>query len=202
MATFDITAFHATDLEAARNIKKNGFIIKHNPKHWLGNGVYFYLDESLAKWWLTKPSQSFGTEINNPAIINSSITLDESKILDLRKLDDYKVFVERFNKEFYPDIKSGKVSSSLNSENKTDVDFELIRCAYCNYLKISYEYMAIIGTFEHISQPYLPKINGDCFKKFGIRYIETQLCIFDRSCIIRNEIDKDYDKEEATHAKS
>ncbi|MFR2561553.1 MAG: hypothetical protein ACLS8R_01670 [Anaeromassilibacillus sp.] len=46
-------AYHGTDRERAEKILAGAFRVKANDEHWLGTGVYFYLDASLARWWTT-----------------------------------------------------------------------------------------------------------------------------------------------------
>ena len=52
-----LQVYHGTEFEIAQKICKEEFICKKNLEHWLGNGIYFYLDKPLAKWWTTNPSK-------------------------------------------------------------------------------------------------------------------------------------------------
>ncbi|MBD5399160.1 MAG: hypothetical protein HDR57_00785 [Treponema sp.] len=45
-----VLAFHGTDYDVAQKIDHEGFISKPSLEHWLGNAIYFYIDELLAKW--------------------------------------------------------------------------------------------------------------------------------------------------------
>ncbi|MBR3809179.1 MAG: hypothetical protein IKK46_02615, partial [Clostridia bacterium] len=54
---------HGTDASVVNDILKNGFIYKPNDEHWLGDGIYFFLDENLAEWWTTNPTKKSGMHI-------------------------------------------------------------------------------------------------------------------------------------------
>ena len=62
--TFD--AYHATDQNNAVLIQYEGFKFHHNDEHWLGNGVYFFIDEALAKKWVEKQYFIFSDEFLKP----------------------------------------------------------------------------------------------------------------------------------------
>lgn len=170
-------AYHGTDLERAKEIVKSDFIYKHNSKHWLGNGVYFYLDYSLAKWWTTNPSKMFGTKINTESIIQVEIEIDENDILDLRILEDYKEFSDIYYNEFIPEIDTG-ILGEINSHN-----YKKVRCSFCDYLKNSYDLKCIIGNFDIPSQRYIPNKCRKLSDYLKLHYIETQVCLFDTQLI-------------------
>ena len=49
-----ITGYHGTSSRHAESIAKNGLDpdkTHERPNHWLGQGVYFYENFGLAKWW-------------------------------------------------------------------------------------------------------------------------------------------------------
>lgn len=179
-----LEAFHGTDIHNAENIIKSGFKCKPSKQHWLGNGVYFYIDYSLAKWWTTNPTNKFGTNINIPAVIKCKIRAKSEYILDLRKLKDYNKFVEIYRNEFLPYLFRG----DLSSKEQDLIDTKTLRCTYCDYLSIKYNYKLIIGTFYLPTQPYMPVENGKFFDTFNISYIESQICIFDSSLILSKEL--------------
>jgi len=179
-----LEAFHGTDIRNVDSIIKSGFICKPNKQHWLGNGVYFYMDYSLAKWWTTNPTNKFGVNIINAAIIKCKIRAKNDKILDLRRLKDYTKFVDIYRNEFLPLLFQGE----LTSTNDEIIDTKTLRCTYCDYLNIKYNYKLIIGTFYLPTQPYMPKDYGKFFETFNISYIESQLCVFDSSIISSKEL--------------
>lgn len=185
MSEINFDAFHGTDKTYADSIIQEGFIFKPNDMHWLGNGVYFYLDYSLSKWWTTNPSSNFGSKIKNPAILKCSITVDNDYILDLRRLEDYTDFVNVYNKDFIPKTYDGTIN--LSSINNPKI-MKRIRCSFCDYLHLRYDYKVLIGNFYLPGQPYLSKEHRTYAKVFDISYIETQVCVFDQQCIKHVEL--------------
>lgn len=179
-----LEAFHGTDIRNVDSIIKSGFICKPNKHHWLGNGVYFYLDFSLARWWTTNPTNKFGVNIINAAIIKCKIKAKNDNVLDLRRLSDYTKFVDIYRNEFLPLLFHGDIYSIHNEV----IDTKTLRCTYCDYLNIKHKYKLIIGTFFLPTQPYMPAECGKFFDTFDISYIESQLCVFDSSIILSKEL--------------
>jgi hypothetical protein len=185
--TTRFSCFHGTDKTAAIEIINSNFLYKKSEEHWLGNGAYFYLDYSLAKWWTSKPSKKFGTKINEPAILKCSIEVNYDEILDLRKLESFEEFAKIYKSDFLPKVFDDTIiCHGISGANIKDV--KKLRCTYCDYLSKLYELKAIIGTFHLPSQPYLKDDYGDGFNQFDIAYTETQLCVFDQGIIKEKEI--------------
>lgn len=178
----DIAAYHGTDYNNAEIIFSEGFTFHPNLEHWLGNGIYLYQDYSLAKWWTTNPTSKFGSKITNPAIISCNVHLDENKILNLLKLEDYCHFSNIFKVDFYPQYKSRHPIDPI--------DWKILRCTYCDYLNETYELDAIIGNFNKQDQPYLPLKHNNEFDDFLLQYTEVQICVFNKDIITNIEIEK------------
>lgn len=183
----ELVVYHGTDYNIAKIIEKNNFKYRKSKKHWLGNGIYFYIDISLAQWWTTKPSNDFGTDVIKAAIIKCTLSLREDRVLDLRKLDNYIWFVNQYKDRFLPRVykdeilvKKDKITGKYNTKR--------LRCAFCDFLRHQYKIDAIIGTFDLPRQPYLPKEYGDGFIDFQLNYIETQICIFDKRLVKNKEV--------------
>ena len=178
-----ISLYHGTDRKVAENIKNEGFRIKPSTEHWLGNGIYFYTDYDLAKWWTTNPSQKFGSRIHEPVIIRGE--LDENiyskKILNLLKLQDYITYVEIFQNEFW------KMFKKFNPYNATDI--KKIRCAYCDFLSGMHGYKVIIGNFVNLNQPYNPQLHYKLIENMRLSYSEIQVCVFEQNIIRIHDYD-------------
>lgn len=179
-----LEAYHGTDLSNAESILKSGFKCRPNKHHWLGNGVYFYMDYSLARWWTTNPTNKFGVRVKKAAVIKCNIFVKNNYILDLRRLKDYTKFVEIYRNEFLPFLFQG----DLISVTEDMIDTKTLRCTYCDYLNIKYKYKLIIGTFYLPNQPYMPTEYGKFFETFNISYIENQICVFDTNIISSMEL--------------
>lgn len=176
----ELYLYHGTELGCAKNILNKEFTIKRNDEHWLGNGVYFFEDEDLARWWTTNPTSKYGTTVKEPAILKCKILIDEQDILDLRRLQDYKHFCN-----IYKDIYLKKI---LRNGPDDAPKISQIRCAYCDFIQEYFQYKIIIGTFYKPTQPYLPLKYGKYFTKFELPYIEIQYCVFDNNVIVGKEI--------------
>jgi len=172
--------YHGTDALLANCIVKEGFRIKPNKSHWLGNGIYFYLDYSLAKWWTRKPSKNFGSKIENPAILKCSIDETKVNILNLLELDKYNQFCEEFEEEFWP-IYSRRITKQIPY-------YTQVRCAYCDILKSMNNLDVIIGNFYVPNQPYRRQTKNELWNTFHLEYTETQVCVFDDNNIKIDEI--------------
>lgn len=167
--------FHGTDVECAKKIQKEGFSIKPSKEHWLGNGIYFYLDYFLAKWWTTNPTNKFGSVVKEPSILRCSITKPDVRMLNLLNLDDYNLFCKEFETDFWPKY--------LNAHPKNIPDYKQIRCAYCDVLKAIYDLDIIIGNFNIPKQPYMPTIENKTLQALNLGYTEIQVCVFDKDII-------------------
>lgn len=176
-----LEVYHGTDLSNAKRIVKTEFIYRYNKKHWLGNGIYFYLDLSLAEWWTTNPSEKFGVKVKDAAIVKTILEIQDNNLLDLRKLSDYTEFTELYFNEYIPLLNSGVFDIAITNRKQ-------IRCSFCDYLKRQYDLQAIIGNFSLLTQPYLPDKYKEFSKNMNLYYIETQLCLFDNNCIIEKSI--------------
>lgn len=181
-----LEGYHGTDYDVAKIIISSGFKFKENKEHWLGNGIYFYNDISLAKWWTRKPTNKFGTDIKVPGVIKCVLTVDIDRILDLRKLDHYIWFTEKY-KEFYDRVLNSEIvveKDEASDEFKT----KQLRCAFCDFLKYKFNIDALVGTFDLPEQPYLPCEYGTGFNKFALHYIETQICVYNQGIITNKQM--------------
>ncbi len=80
-------------MKNALNILDNReFISQSKINHWLGNGVYFFVnDPDAAEWWGNMKSPDDG------AVMSAEIELDESEILDLDTLTGANVLNEFYD---------------------------------------------------------------------------------------------------------
>ena len=176
--TKELIAYHGTDEKNIPSIMKNGFKCKSNPKHWLGNGIYFYLDYDRAKWWSSSPTSLFGTgeENKNPAVIKVRICVDPEKIMDTRIRQDYNDLNEMF-KEFFQEATEGGIV-------KDHIDNNQLRCSFFDWVHLNYGIDVFIAGFNKTKK-------RDLSDKFKIPYIEYQMCVFDNNLITYKELVKD-----------
>jgi hypothetical protein len=176
MNFMELVLYHGTDEKCVSEITANGFIIKENRRHWLGNGIYFFADEALARWWTTKPTFKFGHDISSPVVLQCVFNAPDEAVLDLRKLGDYTYCRIMFD-EFF----------SLYKRHITidQIDIARLRCTYFDYLFDIKHYAAIIGAFSSIGQSYYQDIQKSEFTQLGIPYNEVQVCVsvLNQQCI-------------------
>ena len=168
----NITGYHATDHDNALKILKDGFTYKPSKVHWIGNGVYFFIDYDLAVWWAGNPTSQFGTTIASPCILKADICVDDD-FLDLRKLDIYNTTVK-----LYYTIKP--VLEKVVEPGDKAYD-KIIRCAFFDTLRDQYNIKGIIAQFVFNRSQFLT--NGVFPPRFYMPYIENQICVFDTSAI-------------------
>ncbi len=181
MGTFRLTGYHGTDKSVANNIIQNGFQCKQNNEHWLGQGIYLYSDKSLAEWWTTNPTQKHGINVVDPVVIACDIEIDESRVLNLCTLAGYKKYVDLYN-SFFREL-------SVNFRPKEEVSFKKLRCAFFNFIFLTYQVDVVIAPFVLPQQPYIPVYTNSQFaKEMHIQYTEVQVCICeDKQGIIKNK---------------
>ena len=164
--------FHGTDESCVSGILKEGFHCRQSEKHWLGNGIYFYLSKELAEWWTTNPSNSFGTKVEVKALLSVTYEVEDNKVLDLRSLKGYHEFVAAYEKFC--------CLSKRNLRLHTKHSLQKLRCAFFDWIFLEYDVDCIIGNFNHKRQMYLPQKSAKAIsslRKFYLPFIETQVCV-------------------------
>ena len=164
--------FHATDQSCVDSILNRGFTAKKNRYHWLGNGIYFYKDYQLAKWWATNPTKKFGVDITSPAILSVDVNFDQHAVLDLSCLSGYTECINEYN-EF-----SSYVVPAL--EESVWYDRSALRCSFFDWVFKTCDVSCIIGNFTHRNQKYLMEFSQEAINQlrlFHLPFTETQVCI-------------------------
>lgn len=183
MGIFKLTAYHGTDKSVASDIVETGFHCKPNKEHWLGEGIYLYIDKALAEWWTTKPTKKHGTNITQPVIVECSVEVSEDRVLNLCTLDGYKKYIDLYN-TFFRDW-------AFKCRTQQEVSFKQLRCAFFNYVFLMYGIDVIIAPFVLPDQPYMPQYSKEEYgKEMHILYTEVQVCIREdaQNIIKRKEI--------------
>jgi hypothetical protein len=169
------SAYHVTDANNVESIKKNNFTFQSSEEHWLGDGIYFFLDSALAKkWGESKPTYKFGS-INKPIVLKANIVVDESEVIDMRFLDDYNAMKNAFD-SYWCSVCS--LNKALDKAN-----YKKIRCAFFN--------ACIKKTGCKCLIAYLSERNNladytEYYREFAFLktpYMEVQMCVTDNSVI-------------------
>ena len=91
----EIKAFHGTTLESAKGILTNGFTDSKGNEHWLGNGVYFfvegvgYMPDKAAELWAEYRAYKQHTQFCS--LIEARIIADENRVLDLSSYEGIRI---------------------------------------------------------------------------------------------------------------
>ncbi|MBS1007802.1 hypothetical protein [Leuconostoc suionicum] len=92
-----LNAYHGTDAESAKNIlSERKFQFQSRDNHWLGDGVYFFIDDKdEAEWWsimAVRHKNRHGSSVSQGAVLFVPIICEKSCILDLDTYSDGKIF--------------------------------------------------------------------------------------------------------------
>lgn len=158
--------FHGTKLENAKSIfSEQEFRFRPRPNHWLGNGVYFFVDDEYqAKWWASKGGHR-GT--NLPAVLYFPLTITRNELLNLNSIRDLEI-LDKFAEELISKI--GKVLVELGNTGTQNFHCFLLD----SFMLENKQYKAVRRTFLSTK------------KEIGLSrfaQLSDQLCVFDQSII-------------------
>ncbi len=181
------TAYHATDQNNVASIICDDFKFNKKDIHWLGNGVYFFIDKQLAIKWGGNHSAQYGT-INNCAIIEAFIEVDDEHLCDMRMLDTY-CYVKNWFEKYMEVVSTSQIKIKGVSQRTYH---QRIRCAFFDWLVKELDLKCIIAYFSERKSTLPTKAdkedNEGLFAQFKMPYIEVQLCVFDTDCISKKEL--------------
>ena len=160
--------YHGTSHEKFLKIKSNGFIVKPRSDHWLGNGIYFFLDDvDKAKWW----SRNNPYTRNNPTVIKIIIKVLNENFLNLDVERDQSI-LDCFANEFRESLQELRISIP-------GMDEHAWHCMVIDaFVKENPGYKAIARTF------YTDRPVGAS----GFCGVSRQLCIHDQSLLSLNNL--------------
>ena len=191
MGIFKLTAYHGTDKSVSENIVQTGFRCKSNEEHWLGEGIYLYVDKALAEWWTTRPTQKHGRDISKPVIIECYIEADDERVLNLCTLEGYIKYIDLYN-TFFRDW-------AYECRPQQEVSFKQLRCAFFNYIFMMYGIDVIVAPFVLPDQPYMPQYAKERYgEEMHILYTEVQVCIRENAqSVIKKKMVLNVERREA-----
>lgn len=172
--------YHVTDLSNVDSIKREGFHIGENDEHWLGTGVYFFIDPALALKWSRPPTRKY-SKIKKPAYFKVKIKTLSYFVCDMRLLDDYNKVYKSY--EFFK-------SYVQKSNGIGNFSIPKMRNVFFNWLVKKYELKCIVGNFTDRSKNLLTvsTCEGDFIKNINMPYTETQICVSDTQIIVSTKI--------------
>ncbi|MBQ3063494.1 MAG: hypothetical protein IJC99_01655 [Clostridia bacterium] len=171
------TAYHATDKSNVQSIITSNFTFREKSTHWLGNGVYFFVDKSLAiDWGNNCPTTKYGC-IKDPAVIEAIIFVDDDFVCDMRELETHNKVKHAFD-IFWESVYKARYTA------KYDNNFiEKLECAFFNWFTKKLGWKCIICNFQKRTLPIAKSKFDSMFSQFRLPYVETQICVKDISCI-------------------
>ncbi len=96
MTTINVTGYHGTHLRNVTSILKHAFTANERKDHWLGQGIYFYDNFELAKWWIeTKLHAPSGAGC---AVIEVALGCQKKEFLDLDQPRGVDYFLSELSK--------------------------------------------------------------------------------------------------------
>jgi len=178
------TCYHGTIQRFADNIKNTKeFKIETRNNHWLGNGVYFFVNNRYeAEWWSEQAKKKFIRE-NKPdktkvkrQVIRLQVKIDPEKLLDLDVVSETNDLYD-----FICELEKENININIFERNKSQHDKEIARCLIIDLYAKCKEYKAACYTFE--SKVKLDERFNDFWHNIGLKKHVKQLCVFDQSII-------------------
>ena len=201
MEDISLKGYHGTSSFAMKSIEERGLdpeATKSRTDHWLGKGVYFFLDMLQAQWWAINSSKK--SKGSFPVVYSANIVAEGNQVLNLDDNNEQMLF-RKFIKE------NVNAVDTLCREEKIGYpifDRKKFRGVYFDYYKKMSGIKVIIFTFSKDFVNYVPtdQVSKSDFQFqkelsgiLGISFKETQICVSDKSCIMNSELV--YNGEEA-----
>lgn len=177
------TGYHSTEKSNEVKILKKGYeksLNKIDELLWLGEGIYFW--ESLyyaVEWNVIKISKNqhmdntFDNLWGNYTIISSDIECQEEEFLDISSPEGTIIFNE---------FKNSVLSRDNPDDIKQDLEKNIDEDPFWIYLMVVekvFEDLKVLSAF------YFKKIENNKLESGSnfLKYIQKQICVFDKSCI-------------------
>lgn len=112
----NICCYHGTDEASSQSIlSSKEFIVKRRQDHWLGNGVYFFIDDfKKAEWWANQITKKNG---KLPVVLYLNLDVDDTELLNLNIESDLDT-LNNFSKELFKDLKKYNVFIKFKDEHE------------------------------------------------------------------------------------
>ena len=164
--------YHGTgETNSTEILSSQVFKFKQRSNHWLGQGVYFFInDYEKAKWWANHNRPNKET---SPVVLKFEVQLKESELLDLNTEKDLKK-LDDFSREFFKSLKRENITikfKDIHEKNCKMIDM---------FLETNEGYKAIHRTFNSTDTRTTSA---------GFQMLSDQLCITDQSIIPFEDIE-------------
>lgn len=172
MANVTYIGYHATSRANENEILDNGFkfsVSKEDNIQWLGNGVYFWLDDYYAVEWNIINAKNHKKEyiLNNYVILESILVCDRNKILDVSSPEGSILICN---------LREGLKRILLNN-NKGEFVKELDKVSDKYFIKFLEDYK-LLEEFDMILATYRKKyIEKNKISDNFIEWEQRQICV-------------------------
>lgn len=178
----NITGYHGTHSNNVQDILSKGFTYKFKADHWLGQGVYFYTTQDLAKWWIETRTGPYYC-----AVIEVLLDCGNFNVLDLDSVLGLDFFLREV-RIILTEIETYSFEEDNRYKNL---------CFVLDLLKKKFDIEMVICTFlknrPTYSKENLMQFQDDYFRlPFGVQFKETQICIctnktvLNKKCVYNN----------------
>ena len=184
--------YHGTHKRFSDDILRNGFKESKGDKEWLGDGIYFYLEDILAfKWaWLkySKGEIDENTVKNSISIMKVELIKDKIKIFDL-DLFEHKLIYERIYKGINKKVLETKLEKGGCAEG---IVLNIMFKELNDFLKLNYN--IVKATFSIPHKKYKKVIKSEQNKAYKdkthrLTFVpEIQICVKNKNVIKNIEI--------------
>ncbi|SHJ33342.1 hypothetical protein SAMN02745751_02305 [Dethiosulfatibacter aminovorans DSM 17477] len=184
--------YHGSEANRANSIFENQkFNTSKDDRHWLGDGVYFYIDKVLAYRWIWNMYEKRHGEIisNNKlfgkyGILNAEVTFLEDRVYNLKEIE----FQNDFSRIKHIVMKKAAEGSKLSKNDF--VDGTVLNLMF-NEFGYDKNYDIVIALFSNNK-----KNLSDLRFKSRIWYgTEEQVCVKNEKCILSININQPEDFE-------
>ncbi|MGJ8731231.1 hypothetical protein ACRW9N_12280 [Listeria aquatica] len=173
--TTTYNGFHGTYKDKCNQIMRDGFVYKHRNNHWLGNGIYFFIDDPhMADIW-PKISIRNCRSKRETAILFCKIMVKRERLFDLdteRDLLRFDDYLKQIKKEYRLEF--------------SNVSNEEVRCMVMDTLPLDEDFGAIDAIKYTFSKDSGPRYESE---KIGLEPHGPQLCVRNEKCIDTNTLE-------------
>lgn len=172
--TSSFNLYHGTTKRSKEKIfSEKIFLYKSRPDHWLGDGVYFFVDDvEKALWWSQQAVQRFNQSSENRRVLFvENYKIKRKKLLDLDTENDRKLFLQFFSENKH--LFEVNLESTTKEKRMIEARSKMISLFvdYHRYYAVKYTF-----TKENIEQ-------YAAFDSLGISNNEVQFCIVNTDTI-------------------
>ena len=187
-----ITGYHGTCSSAQESIERYGLDparTKNRPDHWLGQGVYFFLQQDQARWWAEDIAGKNWNHGSVALVYSADIVADQKYVRDFREYEDVAQF-QKWAVELLNSLNEG-------DEAKPKLTTEKFRGLLFDYYKTEYNIYVMIGSFSKNRVGYASydpreeelRLQKAIMKTTGIYYQEVQVCVSNQACIQNQKVE-------------